>query len=254
MDQELIDQIQEIVVRVLQEQTTKPAHVPTPEKRLLAILGATQTELEEPTQQLKCCAENGWKITIILSELATKTLNLDPIYRTFGEGNILEENRLTDIPAFVARYRQLVLPALAYPMAAKLALSLVDTPATYAVFEALTQGKKVIAAKAITDTGTHQQRTVSGKTGTLFRHLENDYVNLLSELNVQLVATTDIAAVVGADENGSRAIVTETLISTTTLSNLAADVRELMYPNTTIITPLAREHAKKRGIRLIPKD
>jgi hypothetical protein len=48
--------------------------------------------------------------------------------------------------------------------------------------------------------------------------------------------------------------VEETLISATTISNLDADVRELVHANPATITPLAREHAKKRGIELIPKN
>jgi len=31
-------------------------------------------------------------------------------------------------------------------------------------------------------------------------------------------------------------------------------VQELVYAKQAIITPLAREHAKKRGIKLIPKS
>ena len=43
------------------------------------------------------------------------------------------------------------------------------------------------------------------------------------------------------------------LISASTISNLDANVCELVYANPAIITPLAREHAKNRGIKLTPK-
>ena len=248
MNQELIDQIRKIVERVLQEQTPVSTQI-IHEKRLLAIFGATQLELHEPIQQLHTCRQNGWKITIILSDLATKVANLEPIHVAFGEENVLQENALSNIATFVETYQQIVLPVFSYPMAVKLALRLVDTPCTYLVFEALSKGKKVIAAS-----DAFNQSEVSVKTGPIFSKIKNDYVNALSELGVQLVPMTQIAESVVEKTSGSRAIVENTLISATTISNLDADVRELVYANPAIITPLAREHAKKRGIELIPKS
>ena len=248
MNQELIDQIRKIVEQVLQEQTpvtTQDAQ----EKRLLVIFGATQFELDEPIQQLHTCMQDGWKITIILSDLATKVINLEPIHAAFGEDNILQENTLIDIRTFVDAYQQVVLPAFSYPMAAKLALGLVDTPCTYLVFEALSKGKKVIAASDALN-----QSEASIKGNPILSKLKGDYVNVLSELGVQLVPMPRIAESIMERTGNSRAVVEKTLISAATISNLSADVRELVYGNPAIITPLAREHAKKRGIELIPKD
>ena len=100
MNQELIDQIKRIVERVLQEQASTPTQI-THEKRLLAIFGATQLALDEPIHQLQTCKQNGWKITIILSDLATKTTNLEPIHAAFGEENVLQENALSNIATFL---------------------------------------------------------------------------------------------------------------------------------------------------------
>lgn len=244
MNQELIDQIRKVVEKVLQEQTT-----PTPqaahEKQLLAIFGATQLELDEPLRQLRICEQNGWKITIILSELATKVINLESIHAAFGEDNILAENTLNNISTFVAPYQQIVLPALSHPMVAKLALRLVDTPCSYLVFEALSKGKKVIAASDVRN---------QGETSTKIGAIEVEYVNLLSEFGVELVSMMQIAESVMEKTDSPSATSEKSLISASTLSNLDASVRELVYASGAIITPLAREHAKKRGIKLIPKD
>ncbi|MYC77678.1 hypothetical protein F4X10_18090 [Candidatus Poribacteria bacterium] len=234
--------------KVLQEQTSVSTQI-THEKRLLAIFGATQLALDEPIQQLQTCRQNGWEITVILSDLATKVIDLEPIHGAFGEENILQEHVLSDITTFVKTYQQIVLPVFSYPMAAKLALRLVDTPCAYLVFEALSKGKKVIAASDALN-----QNEISVKTDPIFSKLENDYVNALSELGVQLVPMTQIAESVVERMSGSRAVVEATLISATTISNLDANVRELVHVNPVIITPLAREHAKKRGIELIPEN
>ena len=248
MNQELIDQIRKIVERVLQEQTPVTPQA-TQENRLLVIFGATQFELDEPIQQLHTCLKDGWKITIILSDLATKVINLEPIHTAFGEDNILQENALINIRTFVDAYQQVVLPVFSHPMAAKLALGLVDTPCTYLVFEALCKGKKVIAASDALN-----QSEVSIRGNPIFSKLKDDYVNVLSELGVQLVPMIQIAESIMERTGNSRAVVEKTLISAATISNLDADVRELVYANPAIITPLAREHAKERGIELIPKD
>ena len=244
MNQELIDQIRKVVEKTLQEQATATTQAAY-EKQLLAIFGATQFELDEPLKQLRICEQNGWKITIILSELATKVINLEPIHAAFGKDNILEENALNDISILVAAYQQIVLPVFSHPMVAKLALRLVDTPCSYLVFEALSKGKKVIAASDALN---------QGETSTKIGALEIQYVNLLSELGVQLVPMMQIAESVTEKTASSSTTSEKPLISASTILNLEANVRELVYANCTIITPLAREQAKKRGIKLIPKD
>jgi len=244
MNQELIDQIRKIVDRVLEAQastTTQTAN----EKKLLAIFGATQLKLDEPLQQLHACMQDGWKITIILSDLATKVINSEPIYGIFGEENVLREDTLTDIATFTDTYQQIVLPVFSHPMAAKLALRLVDTPCTYLVYEALSKGKTVIAVPDALN---------QGEKSVKINAIEVEYVNILSELGVQWVPTMQIAESIQKRTDDSPASSDRPLISATTISSLDANVQELVYAKQAIITPLAREHAKKRGIKLIPKS
>ena len=243
MNQELIDQIRKIVEQVLEERASTDSQA-ADEKKLLAIFGATRLELDEPIQQLRTCMQDGWKITIIFSDLATKVLNLESIYAAFGEENVLQENNLTDIPAFVDTYQRIVLPVFSHPMAAKLALGVVDTPSTYLVYEALLRGKTVIAGSDALKQDNAAQHINAIKV---------EYVNVLSELGVQLIPIIQIAESVNKKTSDSSASLDGPLISASTISNLDANVRELVYAKQTIITPLAREHAKKRGIKLIPK-
>ena len=244
MNQELIDQIRKIVERVLEAQASTTTQIAN-EKRLLAIFGATQLELDEPLQQLQACMQDGWKITIILSHLATKVINPEPVHAMFGEENVLHEDTLTNIANFVDTYQQIVLPVFSHPMAAKLALRLVDTPCTYLVFEALSKGKKVIAINDALN-----QNEASAKINAI----EVEYVNVLSELGVQWVPMMQIAESIKNRTDDSPTSSDKPLISATTISNLDANVQELVHAKQAIITPLAREHAKKRGIKLIPES
>ena len=244
MNQELIDQIRKIVEQVLEAQAATATQT-ADEKRLLAIFGATQLELDEPLHQLHTCMQDGWKITIILSDFATKVINPKPIHAIFGEENVLQENTLTNITNFVDTYQQIVLPVFSHPMAAKLALRLVDTPCTYLVFEALSKGKTVIAVNDALN-----QNEASAKINAI----EVEYVNVLSELGVQWVPMMQIAESIKNRTDDSPTSSDKPLISATTILNLDANAQELVYPKQAIITPLAREQAKKRGIKLIPKS
>lgn len=244
MNQELTEQVRRITEKVLKERAQTAAQ----NRQVLAIFGTTQTGLDLPLQQLQQCQQEGWKIQIILSELATKTLPLSPIQAAFGEENIWQENALRDIAEIVDAYPLIVLPALAYPMAAKLALRLVDTPCTYLVFEALQHEKRVIAASDAF--GTRPQHTHAKSFGKL---LETEYVNALSELGVQWVTASRLAETINEASMATRTTVETAVISASVIAALTPETQELCYITPAVVTPLAREHAQKRGIKLIPK-
>ena len=240
-----IAQIEKIVEQVLQEHLRDTLHS---DKKLLAIIGATQLFLEQPLKQLQTCMQKGWKIRIILSKLASKVVDLDLIYETFGEENILQENELTNIPSIVDEYSQIILPALSYPMAGKLALKLIDTPSTYLIFHALSCGKQVIAAADVLST-----KEFSNKKSLKLHEIEHQHVNTLSEFGVKWVTVDQIAATIGEVGATNRVSIKTPVISATVIANLASNVKELIYTKPTVITPLAREHAQKQGIRLTPE-
>lgn len=244
MTPEQIAQIQKIVERVLQEHSNNEQD----DKKLLAIIGATQLSLEQPLQQLQACKQKGWNIRIILSELATKVVDLALIAEVIGKENILQENELTNIPSIVDEYSQIVLPALSYPMAGKLALKLVDTPSTYLIFHALSCGKQVIAAADV-----FKRRGLKNKKSLILDEIEQQHVNTLSEFGVKWVTVEQIAETIGEVDATNRISINTPVISVAVITNLPSNVKELAYAKPTVITPLAREHAKKLGIRLTPE-
>ncbi len=246
MTSEQIAQIEQIVENVLKEHLNNPQQS---EKQLLAILGATQLPLEEVLQQFQKCTQEGWKIRIILSDLATKVLNLDLIHSTYDNDDILLEHDLTDIPSLVENHSQIVLPALSYPMVGKLALKLVDTPCTYLVFHALYCGKPVIAASE----GLTQKEYIRKELRPLDK-IEPEHVNALREFGVQWITVDQLAETVCEIGLPNRVNVSSLVISASVIANLASDVQELVYTQQAIITPLARDHAQKRGIKLTPKS
>lgn len=244
MTPEQIDQIQKIVERVLQEHTTNAQD----DKKLLAIIGATQLSLEQPLQQLQTCKQKGWNIRIILTELATKVVDLALIDEVVGKENILQENELTNIPSIVNEYSQIILPVLSYPMAGKLALKLVDTPSTYLILHALSCGKQVIAAADV-----FNRRGLKNKKSLILDEIEQQHVNTLTGFGVKWVKVEQLATTIGEVDATNRIRINTPVISVSVISNLLSNVKELVYAKPTVITPLAREHAQKMGIRLTPE-
>jgi hypothetical protein len=88
--------------------------------------------------------------------------------------------------------------------------------------------------------------------------LGKNYIKTLSDFGVQFVATDQLAETIlndgtrrfsPADSTGGQNIITASVIA-----GLPPDVREFRYANPVIITPLARDLATRKGIRLVAMD
>lgn len=247
MKPEQIAQIEKIVTDILQSKVNESQ---PSSKNLLVILGATEKPLDIIFQQLDKCMQEGWKLQFILSELAAKVIDLNSIKSLFGADNVIREEELTDILSIVENASVILLPAFSYPMVGKLALKLVDTPCTYLVYHALCQGKQVVAT---TDTFIKRKHYLEEKIHPLDK-INEKHVNTLSGFGVIWVTEEMIIETI-RDANLSYKVFTQTsIISASVIDNLAVNVRELVYTKPTIITPLARDHAQKRGIKLINKQ
>lgn len=247
MKPEQIAQIEKIVKDILQSQVSETQHS---SKNLLVIIGATEKPLDNLLQQIHQCTQEGWKAQIILTQLATKVIDVDSIKSLFGEDKIIREEDITDIPSIVESSSVILLPAFSYPMVGKLALKLVDTPCTYLVYHALCQGKQVVA---ITDDLNTKKHYSEQKIQPLDK-INEKHVNTLSGFGVIWV-TGDMIIETIRDADLSYKVFTQTsIISASVIDSLALNVTELVYTEPTIITPLARDHAQKRGIKIIRKQ
>ncbi len=134
-------------------------------------------------------------------------------------------------------------------MVGKLALKLVDTPCTYLVYHALCQGKRVIAAPDLSNI-----KKYIDKNSQTLDQIVPAHVNALTEFGVIWVTVDQIATTVSEGSIPNSTSITTPVISTSVIANLASNIQELVYTKPAIITPLAREHAHKRGIKLTPKS
>ena len=142
MNQELIQQIKKAVRKALEAQS--PISVSTPDKKLLAIFDAAQIDLASPLQQLEKCIQDGYAVSVILSDLAAKVLDVNEIRSVCGTEGVFISGEITDLRPFVEDFPLIVLPIFSHSMGAKLALGLTDTPCTYLVFQAMLRGDRIL--------------------------------------------------------------------------------------------------------------
>jgi hypothetical protein len=251
MNQELIKSVEREVRKVLEQQslTASPS---TPDKQFLAIVDAFKTEFGLPLQQLERCIQEGYVVHVILSDLAAKVLNVSNIASVCGAENVCISGQITDLQSFVGRSSLIVLPVFSHTMAAKLALGIADTVCTYLVFQALLRGDTVIATSELFEKSGENERISALSKRT------RDYLKTVSELGVQFVQTDQIAEVILEGNNAStyrpiHPVQGKTVISASVIANISPTVQELVYENPAIITPLARDLANQKGIRLVSK-
>lgn len=248
---EIIRRIEAEVAKALEQQGTTLT-VSQSDKRVLAIFDATQIDLTVPLAQLHKCIQGGYAVTAIVSDIAAKLLDTSRIRSTCGSEQVFVASEITDLQPFAEGFSAIVVPTLSYTLAAKLSLGLADTPCAYLLFQALVRGNKVLAT--VDGFGGSDQSEIPPKISKLGQ----DYIETLSDCGLQFVAMDRLAEAIlsdgihrfnQVDARGGRNIITASVIA-----ELPPDVREFRYANPAIITPLARDLAARKGIRLVAMD
>ena len=248
---EIIRRIEAEVAKVLKQQGTTLTSSQS-DKRILAIFDAAQIDLALPLAQLDKCIQGGYAITAVLSDIAAKILDISRIRSTCRSEGVFVASEITSLQPFAEGFSAIVVPTLSYAMAAKLSLGLADTPCAYLVFQALVRGNTVLAT--VDGLGISDESEIPPEISKLGQN----YIKTLSDFGVQFVAMNRLAEVIlsdgirrfdPADTRGQKNIITASMIA-----ELSPDVREFHYANPAIITPLARDLATRKGIRLVAMD
>ena len=248
---EIIRRIEAEVAKVLRQQGIALASAQS-DKRILAIFDAAQVDLARPLTQLDKCMQRGCIVTAILSDIAVKFLNISHIRSTCGDEQVFVASEITNLQPFTEGFSSIVIPTLSCATAAKLSLGIADTPCAYLAFQALLRRNRVIA--------TSDDFEISDETEIPpeISKLGQNYIKTLSAFGVQFVAMDWLAETILSD--GTRrfspvgSMSGQNIITASMIAGLAPDVREFSYANPVIITPLARDVAARKGIRLVATD
>ena len=247
---EIIRRIEAEVAKVLKQQGIALTSAQS-DKRILAIFDAAKVDLAPPLEQLDKCIQGGYVVTAILSDIAAKILDISRIRSTCGQERVFIASEITNLQPFTEGFSLIVIPTLSCAMAAKLSLGMADTPCAYLVFQAMLRGNRVIAMSdgfEIAD-GSEIPPGIS--------KLGQDYIKTLLDFGVQFVTADRIAETVlndGTRHFNPDSVGGQNIITASVIDGLASGVHEFRYTNPAIITPLARDLAARKGIRLVGVD
>ena len=246
-----IQRIEEEVKAVLDQRSISTSPTVS-DKQLLAIFDAAQVDLAPLLKQLEACIEGGYVTTAIVTDLAARLLDVEAIQSVCGQDKVLTCGDITNLSPFTEGRPLIAIPILSHPMAAKLALGIADTPCTYLIFQAMLRRNRVVAASDLL------KEFVQAKRASKIPKIEHNYLETLSNFGIQFVPIEQLAETILNGDSLNFCLVdgkeSKTVISASVIANLAPSVREFVYANPVVITPLARDLAAERGIRLVEKS
>lgn len=247
---EIIRRIEAEVAKVLRQQGIALASAQS-DKRILAIFDATEIDLARPLEQLDKCIQSGYVVTAILSDIAAKILDIPRIRSVCGQERVFIASEITNLQLFTEGFSLIVIPTLSCAMAAKLSLGMADTPCAYLVFQAMLRGDRVIAMAdgfEISD---------ASEIPPEISKLGKNYIKTLSDFGVQFVVSDQIAETLlsdGTHHFNPDSVGGQNIITASVIAGLPPDVREFGYTSPAVITPLARDLAARKDIRLVARD
>ena len=248
---EIIRRIEAEVAKALKQQGTTLTSSQSG-KRVLAIFDAAHIDLAFPLTQLDKCIQGGYAVTAIVSDIAAKILDTSQIQSTCRNEDVFVAGEITNLQPFTEGFSVIVIPTLSYVMAAKLSLGLADTPCVYLVFQALVRGNRVLATSD--GFGSSGDSEISSQIS----RLGQNYIKTLSDFGVQFVTMDRLAEAILSDGiyrlNQSDSRDRKNIITASVIAELPPDVREFRYTPPAIITPLARDLAARKEIRLVAMD
>ncbi len=248
---EIIRRIEAEVAKALKQQgvALTPAQS---DKRILAIFDAAEVDLAPALEQLDNCIQGGYAITAILSDIAAKILDISRIRSTCGQEQVFIASEITNLQPFAEDFSAVIIPTLSCAMAAKLSLGMGDTPCAYLVFRAMLRGSRVIVMSEGFEVSEEPEIPPE------ISKLGKNYIKTLSDFGVQFVTADQLAETILSNGtqrfNPANAIGGQNIITASVIAGLPPNVREFRYTNPAIITPLARDLAARKGIRLVAID
>lgn len=225
--------------------------IPTDKRNIYALFTGGSAKVLEAINQIKLLVQNGYNVRVILSESATKVIKTEKIREIPGIEDIFcEPNPSIYSVNIVQSSDAIVVPILTRNSAAKIALGICDTLVTNIIMHALIAGKPVIAARNSADPEGQDCICIgTPQTPPALIQIAKDYLKRLESYGVKLVDVSEIAQYFIGNKNIKRELVTYD-----TIKELPQDIKQIEIKRGSIITPLAKDLAKERDIKIILID
>lgn len=226
----------------------------SPKKALIIFTGGT-IGFNESIQQIRKLLEDGWNLKVLLSKSAEFVLTSKLIKEQLKIEDIYLESEVTDIKALYTGIDLLIIPVLTINTAAKIALGISDTLATYIVSCGIMKGIPIVAAKDACDLKNSTRLSLGyDKTPAVYLNKINSYLNTLEEYGIKLVDSNELYDAVVHNTNQfefQSNILNKRVITTEDIIKAKQKNEEIIVPEDAIVTLLAYDVAEEMGVKIV---
>lgn len=232
-------------------------------RRATVMLLGSNIELDVAVEKLKSMSDNGWQLTVIYSEAASKLLPIDDVTKAMGAEKVIqlgsclsmtvENGCANETPqALLAQMDALIIPNLTQNTLAKTAVGIQDDLPSLFMWQALLTGKPVVGCTASVLHGWNDPTKNKIMETLLLQHLktvasfgatwvtDHSYEEILRHCGLG----PEVTSVANSSIAEGLKVVTEQVVKTWKSSTLRV-------PKGTLVTPSARDLAKTKNIEII---
>lgn len=226
-------------------------------KRALALFCGGTIGAPEGLAEVKKLQNAGFTVRAVLTPRAEWILGRDWLRRELGDIEIVTEADRKAPSALLKDTDLTLVPVFTLNTAAKVAHGIADTLVATLIMDSLLTGRPVFAARDACDPANPMRAKLGmDKAAPAYRALLTGNLERLAEFGVRLIGVTELAATV-LGETRPKEVVPETVSTTFTgrvLSRTDVATFEgsvLKVSAGTLVTPLARDLARERGIEIV---
>lgn len=252
MDTDKLAKIIEAEVRkALTDQANNPKSSPSG-KKVLALFTGGYVKLSEALIQLNKLIQGSCLVDVVMSQSAVKVIGQDKILKISGINSLIcEPDDSVSSLKLVQKSDIVVIPILTRNSATKVALGITDTLVTNIIMQALISAKPIIAARNSADPNDADCPCVGmPNTSPALIKLAENYLQKLESYGMKLVDVSEIAKIILTDTDKSDSL-DQKLVTQDVIAKLPQDTKQITIRKGSIITPLAKDIAKERGIKIV---
>lgn len=219
---------------------------------ILALFTGGYAKLDEAINQIEKLIKSSYTVDVVMSRSAVNVIGKDKIEGISGIGELICEpaESFSSLKA-VQKSDVIIVPVLTRNSSAKIALGITDTLVTNIIMQAIISGKPVIAGRNSADPDLNDCPCIATpNTPQPLILLAKNYLKTLESYGIKLVDVSEIAdLIISGSDKGK--ILDQKLITNETISKLPQGTNKINVARGTIITPMAKDLAKERGIEII---
>ncbi|MGB9596055.1 MAG: flavoprotein [Candidatus Poribacteria bacterium] len=221
-------------------------------KHILALFTGGYAKLDEAINQIEKLIKSSYTVDVVMSQSAVNVIGKDKIERISGIGELTcEPAELFSSLKAVQKCDFVIVPVLTRNSSAKIALGIADTLVTNIIMQAIISGKPVIAGRNSADPDLNECPCIAtSNTPQPLILLAKNYLKTLESYGIRLVDVSEIADMIISGTNKDE-ILNQELITNETISKLPQGTNKINVARGTIITPMAKDLAKERGIEIV---